>query len=55
MNSLEPVALITAGSAGLGAATARLFAQNGIRVVINYNHDDDRAQKVVKELEDITI
>ncbi|KAK3355136.1 hypothetical protein B0H65DRAFT_37521 [Neurospora tetraspora] len=44
------VALITAGSAGLGAATARLFARNGIRVVINYNNDDARASDLVKEL-----
>lgn len=48
------VALITAGSAGLGAATARLFARNGIRVVINYNHNEDRAEKLVQELKDIS-
>lgn len=45
-----PVALITAGSAGLGAATARLFARNGIRVVVNYNNNAERAQTLVSEL-----
>ena len=48
------VALITAGSAGLGAATARLFARNGIRVVINYYHTRERALKLVQELQDIS-
>jgi NAD(P)-dependent dehydrogenase (short-subunit alcohol dehydrogenase family) len=45
------VALITAGSAGLGAATARLFASNGMRVVINYSSNSERAETMVKDLE----
>jgi NAD(P)-dependent dehydrogenase (short-subunit alcohol dehydrogenase family) len=45
------VAIVTAGSAGLGAATAKLFAQNGMRVVINYSSNSDRAEALVKELE----
>ncbi|KAK3695170.1 hypothetical protein B0T22DRAFT_497313 [Podospora appendiculata] len=44
------VALITAGSAGLGAATARLFALNGLRVVVNYSSNTERAQGLVDEL-----
>lgn len=48
------VALITAGTAGLGAATARLFAKNGIRVVVNYASNADRAQSLVKELQAIS-
>ncbi|KAI1764785.1 NAD(P)-binding protein [Hypoxylon sp. FL1150] len=44
------VALITAGSAGLGAAAARLFAKNGFRVVVNYASNDERANKLLKEL-----
>ncbi|KAI0176231.1 putative short chain dehydrogenase [Hypoxylon sp. FL1284] len=44
------VALITAGSAGLGAAAARLFAKNGFRVVVNYANNDERANKLLKEL-----
>ncbi|KAI9732073.1 MAG: hypothetical protein M1818_007668 [Claussenomyces sp. TS43310] len=50
------VALITAGSAGLGAATARVFAAAGIRVVINYNYSSnaERANEVVKELQTLS-
>jgi NAD(P)-dependent dehydrogenase (short-subunit alcohol dehydrogenase family) len=44
------VALITAGTAGLGAATAQLFARNGLRVVVNFNSDADRAAELVRLL-----
>lgn len=49
-----PVALITAGTAGLGAATARLLARNGFRVVVNYNSDHARANAFVNELTKIS-
>jgi NAD(P)-dependent dehydrogenase (short-subunit alcohol dehydrogenase family) len=48
------VALITAGTAGLGAATARLFAKNGIRVVVNYSSNAERAEDLVKELQAVS-
>jgi NAD(P)-dependent dehydrogenase (short-subunit alcohol dehydrogenase family) len=48
------VALITAGSAGLGAATAKLFASSGMRVVINYASNASRAEQVVRELEKLS-
>ncbi|XXG94601.1 succinate dehydrogenase flavoprotein subunit [Hypoxylon texense] len=44
------VALITAGSAGLGAAAARVFAKNGFRVIVNYANNDERANNLLKEL-----
>ncbi|KAI1385090.1 NAD(P)-binding protein [Hypoxylon trugodes] len=44
------VALITAGSAGLGAATVRLFAKNGFRIIVNYANNDQRANKLIEEL-----
>ncbi|KAI1378649.1 short chain dehydrogenase [Hypoxylon crocopeplum] len=50
----RPVVLVTAGSAGLGAATARLFARNGYRVVVNYAHNSKRASELTKELSAIT-
>jgi NAD(P)-dependent dehydrogenase (short-subunit alcohol dehydrogenase family) len=50
MSALPPVALITAGTAGLGAATARLFVKAGIRVVVNYHSDENRALVLVEEL-----
>ncbi|CAH0036959.1 unnamed protein product, partial [Clonostachys rhizophaga] len=48
--SASPVILVTAGSAGLGSAVARLFAHHGYRVVINYNTDSERAGTLVTEL-----
>ncbi|TGO07925.1 hypothetical protein BTUL_0236g00050 [Botrytis tulipae] len=47
------VALITASSAGLGAATARLFASHGVRVIINYHSSYDKAQDLAGELGDL--
>ncbi|CRK17525.1 hypothetical protein BN1708_012083 [Verticillium longisporum] len=45
-----PVALITAGSAGLGAAAAKLLARKGYRVVINYYSNKARADALATEL-----
>jgi NAD(P)-dependent dehydrogenase (short-subunit alcohol dehydrogenase family) len=45
------VALVTASSAGLGAATAKALAATGVRVVINYNSNREKADAVLKELE----
>jgi NAD(P)-dependent dehydrogenase (short-subunit alcohol dehydrogenase family) len=46
------VALVTGGSRGLGAATARSLADAGADVAITYVASADRAAEVVKELED---
>lgn len=48
------IALITAGSAGLGATVAELFARNGMRVVINYANNAQRAEDFVARLKTIT-
>ncbi|KAK3192785.1 hypothetical protein K4F52_001142 [Lecanicillium sp. MT-2017a] len=48
----SPVVLVTAGSAGLGAAASRLFAKNGYRVVVNYHSDSARADQLIAELND---
>ena len=42
--------LITGSSRGIGAETARLFAQNGYNVVINYNSSQNDAQGLLNEL-----
>ena len=49
-----PIALITAGSAGLGACVAGLFARNGMRVVINYASNIQRAEELVAKLKSIS-
>ncbi|KAF4984074.1 hypothetical protein FZEAL_653 [Fusarium zealandicum] len=54
MSSATPVALITGGTAGLGAATARLLAQDGMRVAVNYHSDSGRAAGLIKELHDLS-
>jgi NAD(P)-dependent dehydrogenase (short-subunit alcohol dehydrogenase family) len=45
-----PVALVTASSAGLGAATAKGLAQSGFNIVINYNSNKQKADKVVEDI-----
>src|SRR5204862_7488235 len=44
------VAVITGASSGIGAASARLFAEAGARVVVGYNQGVDRANAVVESL-----
>jgi 3-oxoacyl-[acyl-carrier protein] reductase len=44
------VAIVTGGSSGIGAATCRLFAEAGARVVVGYNQGLDRAERLVAEL-----
>jgi NAD(P)-dependent dehydrogenase (short-subunit alcohol dehydrogenase family) len=45
------VALVTGGSRGLGAATARSLADSGADVAITYVSSDGKAAEVVEELE----
>ncbi|EFX01517.1 short chain dehydrogenase reductase [Grosmannia clavigera kw1407] len=49
-SSTELVVLVTAGSAGLGAAAARLFARNGYHVIVNYANNKARADALLAEL-----
>lgn len=45
----KKVAVITGSSSGIGAATARLFAENGYDVVINFSRDPAPAELVANE------
>lgn len=45
------VALVTGGSRGIGAATAKALADAGASVAISYVSSPDKAKAVVKELE----
>jgi 3-oxoacyl-[acyl-carrier protein] reductase len=45
------VALVTGGSRGIGAGVAARLAEDGADVVLTYQHRDDRAAAVVKQIE----
>jgi len=44
------VAIITGGGRGIGAATAKLFAQNGYDICINYKSQSNPAQQLASEI-----
>lgn len=49
-NTERPVALITGGSRGIGAATALALAKRGYDVAITYRNKATRAEEVVSEM-----
>ena len=53
MNLEKSVSIVTGSSSGVGAATARILAQKGGRVVINYSKSVDAARVVADECESL--
>lgn len=49
---VERVVLVTGGSRGIGAATARLAAQRGWSVAVNYTSNEAAARQVVQAVRD---
>ncbi len=47
---MEPVLIVTGASRGIGAACARLAAQRGYKVCVNYARDEAAAQRVVGDI-----
>jgi 3-oxoacyl-[acyl-carrier protein] reductase len=47
----DKVAIVTGSSRGIGAATAELLAENGAKVVVNYNQNKEQGEKVLKNIQ----
>jgi NAD(P)-dependent dehydrogenase (short-subunit alcohol dehydrogenase family) len=48
---MKGVVLITGSGRGIGAAAARLAAKRGYSVCVNYRHNRDAAEEVVRDIE----
>lgn len=49
-NIINKVILVTGSSRGIGAEMIRMLAQEGYKVVLNYNHSEEAAKKIQKDL-----
>ena len=52
LNLKGKVALVTGGSRGIGTAICMEFAAEGARVVVNYNTNGEKAEKVVRDIKE---
>lgn len=51
MTDIKPVCIVTGASRGIGAATAKLAAQRGYAVAVNYLRNEEAATAVVQSIE----
>jgi 3-oxoacyl-[acyl-carrier protein] reductase len=54
MTIKDKVCIITGSSSGIGAATAKKFAENGAKIVLNYAHNRTGGEKVLREIQEIS-
>lgn len=52
MSEDKPVALVTGGGTGIGAACCRQLASDGFRVAVHYRSSEEKANKLIAELPD---
>jgi len=50
MKLKNKVAVVTGSSRGIGAATAKLLAEHGVKVAVNYVHNQEAGKKVIDEI-----
>ena len=55
MPSPQKIMIVTGGGRGIGAATARLAAERGYAVCINYRKDADAAENLAREIKGIAV
>lgn len=53
-SSLKGVALVTGGAGEIGSAICKKFAENGYSVIITYNSNAQKAEKLLTELNEIS-
>lgn len=50
MSESTPVALVTGGATGIGAACCRRLAADGFRIAVHYRSSEEKARKLIDEL-----